>query len=138
VGKTLIAVALVRALDAAGFRARGLKPLASGAERTSERPRNGDALALQAEGRPRAAYALVNPFCFEPAIAPHLAAAGRRVPTRLQACLTGTEGQPRTAPRGHRRRRRMACPAAPGGYTSDLPVEGSGLPASSSGCGSGA
>ena len=27
VGKTLIAVALVRALDAAGFRARGLKPL---------------------------------------------------------------------------------------------------------------
>ena len=57
VGKTLIAVALVRALNAAGFRARGLKPLASGAERTPHGLRNGDALALQAEGRPRASYA---------------------------------------------------------------------------------
>jgi dethiobiotin synthetase len=37
--------------------------------------RNEDALALQAAMNVRASYADVNPFAFEPAIAPHIAAA---------------------------------------------------------------
>lgn len=128
VGKTLIAVALVRALAASGFRARGLKPLASGAERTSDGLRNGDALALQAEGRPRASYALVNPFCFEPAIAPHLAAAEAGVPTPLASLLDwyrrATQDCDRVVIEGAGGWR---VPLHPEGYTSDLP-EALGLP----------
>lgn len=128
VGKTLIAVALVRALGAAGFRTRGLKPLASGAERTPHGLRNSDALALQAEGRPSAPYALVNPFCFEPAIAPHLAAAEAGVPTPLASLLDwyarATQDCDRVVIEGAGGWR---VPLHPEGYTSDLP-ETLGLP----------
>ena len=128
VGKTLIATALVRALNRAGHPARGLKPLASGAVRTAEGLRNPDALALQAEGQPPAPYALVNPWCFEPAIAPHLAAAEAGVETPLPALLDwydharqGCEWTVLEGAGGWR------VPLHPRGYTSDLP-EALGLP----------
>jgi dethiobiotin synthetase len=76
VGKTLIACALVRALRAEGRRVAVMKPVASGAFRTPEGLRNEDAVALieaAGPGRP-ALYSEVNPFCFEPAISPHIAA----------------------------------------------------------------
>ncbi|HEX4649400.1 MAG TPA: dethiobiotin synthase [Steroidobacteraceae bacterium] len=74
VGKTVVACALVRGLRALGARVEVMKPIASGAERTPEGLRSADALALiEAAGSP-AAYALVNPYCFEPAISPHIAA----------------------------------------------------------------
>ncbi|HEX6571429.1 MAG TPA: dethiobiotin synthase [Steroidobacteraceae bacterium] len=122
VGKTLVAVALVRALNAAGLRTRGLKPLASGAMRTPQGLRNADALALQTEGRPPAPYELVNPFCFEPAIAPHLAAAEAGVPTPLATLLDWYAQATRDCDRvviegagGWR------VPLHPEGYTSNLP-----------------
>ncbi len=74
VGKTVIAVALVRALVAQGHRVAVMKPVASGADRTAEGLRNEDALALMAASNVAAPYARVNPFCFEPAISPHIAA----------------------------------------------------------------
>lgn len=82
VGKTVVAAGLVRLLAGQGRRVIGLKPVASGAERTPEGLRNPDALALAAEGTIRVPYALTNPYCFEPPIAPHLAAveAGVEVP----------------------------------------------------------
>jgi dethiobiotin synthetase len=82
VGKTVVAAGLVRLLARQGRRVIGLKPVASGAERTPEGLRNPDALALAAEGTIRVPYALTNPYCFEPPIAPHLAAveAGVEVP----------------------------------------------------------
>jgi dethiobiotin synthetase len=128
VGKTLIAVALLRAWNAAGFRTRGLKPLASGAARTSQGLRNGDALALQAEGRPRVPYDLVNPFCFEPAIAPHLAAAEAGVPTPLAELLDwyrqASQDCDRVVVEGAGGWR---VPLHPEGFTSDLP-DALGLP----------
>ncbi len=74
VGKTVVSCALLRALGKAGYRAAGMKPVASGCERTAEGLRNEDALALQACSGVRFAYERVNPVALEPAIAPHLAA----------------------------------------------------------------
>ena len=74
VGKTVVATGLVRGLVAQGERVAVMKPIASGSERTSEGLRNEDALALMAASNVTAPYAVVNPYCFEPAISPHIAA----------------------------------------------------------------
>jgi dethiobiotin synthetase len=75
VGKTVISCALVRALRDAGRLVGVMKPVASGSLRTAEGLRNADALALMAAaGVPPERYAEVNPYCFEPAISPHIAA----------------------------------------------------------------
>ena len=75
VGKTLVACGLVRVLADRGHRVVGLKPIASGAEMSRSGLRNADALALAAESTVELPYELTNPYCFEPAVAPHLAAA---------------------------------------------------------------
>lgn len=74
VGKTVVAAGIVRALADTGLRVAGLKPIASGAHRSAAGLRNEDALALAAAGAVDLPYETVNPWCFEPAIAPHLAA----------------------------------------------------------------
>ena len=51
-----------------------MKPVASGCELTEAGLRNDDALRLIAESNVKMAYDLVNPFAYEPAIAPHIAA----------------------------------------------------------------
>jgi dethiobiotin synthetase len=82
VGKTVIATAWAQALAGTGHRVVALKPVASGSQRSPDgRLRNADALALQLAANVRLTYDQVNPYCFEPAIAPHLAAeeAGRAV-----------------------------------------------------------
>jgi dethiobiotin synthetase len=58
-----------------GRRVIGLKPVASGAERMPQGLRNADALALAAASSIEAPYPVTNPYCFEPPVAPHLAAA---------------------------------------------------------------
>lgn len=73
-GKTKIALALMARLQADGLRVAGFKPVAAGAEATPAGLRNDDALRLQARSDGAPDYALVNPYCFEPPIAPHLAA----------------------------------------------------------------
>jgi dethiobiotin synthetase len=75
VGKTRVAAALCAAFAARGLRVAAMKPVASGCVRTSVGLRNEDALALIAAANTPADYADVNPYAFEPAIAPHLAAA---------------------------------------------------------------
>jgi len=74
-GKTVAAVTLIRQLRAAGVRVGGFKPVAAGAVRRDGELRNDDALALQAASGLETAYHTLNPYCLEPAIAPHLAAA---------------------------------------------------------------
>jgi dethiobiotin synthetase len=74
VGKTIISAALVRSLVAQGHRVAVMKPVASGSDRTAEGLRNEDALALMAASNVEASYDCVNPYCFEPAISPHIAA----------------------------------------------------------------
>lgn len=74
-GKTYVSCALLRAARAQGVRACGFKPVASGSERTADGLRNEDALALRdAAGTLDEEYSAINPYAFEPAIAPHLAA----------------------------------------------------------------
>jgi len=77
VGKTLVACALLRAMASSGRTAAGMKPVAAGAEAG----RWADVDALAAASTVRAPAKLVNPYAFEPAIAPHIAAelAGSRI-----------------------------------------------------------
>lgn len=74
VGKTRVACALLRALVRSGVRAVGMKPVAAGAVRDGEGLLNEDVAELCAASAGAAPRALVNPYCFEPAIAPHIAA----------------------------------------------------------------
>src|SRR5690242_4583620 len=75
VGKTWVATRVLEAHVAAGRRAAGMKPVAAGAEMTSQGWRNDDALDLAAAGNVRLPYEITNPCCFPAATAPHLAAA---------------------------------------------------------------
>ncbi|WP_312960122.1 dethiobiotin synthase [Stutzerimonas nitrititolerans] len=85
VGKTIVAAGLLHAARKAGFSTAAAKPVASGCEVTADGLRNGDALALLGECSLPMRYEQVNPFAFEPAIAPHLAA--REVGIELTAAL---------------------------------------------------
>jgi len=77
VGKTLVACALLRAFASSGKSTIGMKPVAAG----SENGRWADVDALIGASTVRAPAKLVNPYAFEPAIAPHIAAelAGARI-----------------------------------------------------------
>jgi dethiobiotin synthetase len=81
VGKTLIACALLHRLRARGLRALGMKPVAAGVEPTPQGPANPDVVALRRASSWAAPLNQVNPYCFEPPVAPHLAAqeAGVRI-----------------------------------------------------------
>lgn len=83
VGKTRVASALIRAARAHGTRVCGWKPVATGCESTAEGLRNADALALQRAAGTGEPYALLNPCAYEPAVAPHLAAAASHRPIRI-------------------------------------------------------
>ena len=74
IGKTFVACALMRHLATEGYRVAGMKPVASGCDHTADGLRNDDALKLAAAANVEIPYSLVNPYAFEPAIAPHLAA----------------------------------------------------------------
>jgi dethiobiotin synthetase len=72
VGKTVVGVALLRSLAAAGRSAIGMKPVAAGREEGSAL--NADVVALMAAANVAAPLADVNPYSFARPIAPHLAA----------------------------------------------------------------
>ena len=74
IGKTFVSCALLHALRGQGLRAVGMKPVASGCERTDEGWRNDDALRLRAASDPQPDYALVNPYALPAPTAPELAA----------------------------------------------------------------
>jgi dethiobiotin synthetase len=70
VGKTTVACAMLHAFVAAGKTAVGMKPIAAGLENG----RSADVEALVRAGTVQAPRDLVNPYAFEPTIAPHIAA----------------------------------------------------------------
>ena len=72
IGKTRVAVALLRALAAAGVRAAGMKPVSAGIDAGAQV--NSDVAALAAADGIDLPWADRNPYAFVPAIAPHLAA----------------------------------------------------------------
>jgi dethiobiotin synthetase len=74
VGKTRISVAIIELLQRQGKRVAAMKPIASGCELTIDGLRNDDALQLSQQANVELPYQLINPYAFEPAIAPHIAA----------------------------------------------------------------
>jgi dethiobiotin synthetase len=88
-GKTEIGLALMAALRQRGLEVLGMKPVASGCERTPNGLRNEDARRIQAQGSREVPYAQVNAYAFEPPIAPHIAAgqAGEEIQLEvIRAC----------------------------------------------------
>lgn len=84
IGKTWLAEALLLALRAGGRRAAGMKPVASGCYRGPGGLRSEDAERLLAASGVAIDYQDVNPYAFEPPIAPHLAAAQVGVEMQLE------------------------------------------------------
>jgi dethiobiotin synthetase len=66
-----------------------MKPVASGCERTPEGLRNEDALQLQRQASMPLDYGAVNPYAFEPAIAPHIAAREAGEEIRIDTIVRG-------------------------------------------------
>lgn len=75
VGKTTVSVRLMQQLVAQGLTVIGMKPVASGCEWLDGRWQNEDVRLLTAASNVSAPPELINPYCFKPAIAPHIAAA---------------------------------------------------------------
>lgn len=74
VGKTLIACALLRGWAGLGMRVTGMKPVAAGAQRRRGVWRNEDVVQLRTAGNVDLPQQWVNPYCFAPPVAPHVAA----------------------------------------------------------------
>lgn len=83
VGKTLVACALLRGLAAKGLQVTGMKPVAAGATRRSGVWYHDDVERLRAAANVEASRELVNPYCFAPPIAPHVAAGEAGVSIRM-------------------------------------------------------
>jgi dethiobiotin synthetase len=93
VGKTLVACALLHSFAAAGKSTAGMKPVAAGREGESWQ----DVENLVSAASVKAPRSLVNPYAFEPAIAPHIAAE-----------LASTEIRLRTIEEAHAKLRGLA------------------------------
>lgn len=75
VGKTHTTLALLHYFNQQSLKTAALKPIASGAEQTPNGLRNADAQQLHAAMSMNFTYEQINPWTFELAVAPHLAAA---------------------------------------------------------------
>lgn len=84
VGKTTVTVHLMQQLIAQGLKVVGMKPVASGCEWIDGRWQNEDVKKLTAASNVQAPPEVINPYCFEPAIAPHIAAAHAGVEIQLE------------------------------------------------------
>lgn len=81
VGKTCISLGLVEKLKQSGKSVGVMKPISAGCENTEAGLRNSDAVMLQEVSNVELSYETINPYAFEPPIAPHIAA--REVNTRV-------------------------------------------------------
>ena len=92
VGKTYIACALVRHFVEQGYKTIGMKPVAAGVELVAGRLLNIDVAELIKAGNVDADLALINPYAFEPAIAPHIAAEQAGVNISLEKIQQAFDG----------------------------------------------
>ncbi|TNH67068.1 dethiobiotin synthase, partial [Aeromonas hydrophila] len=89
VGKTLVARTLLLEFAAHGLRCAGYKPISAGCARTPDGLRNLDAVLLQEAASLSLPYDLVNPYAYEPPIAPHIAASEARDAITLKGLSDG-------------------------------------------------
>lgn len=83
IGKTWVALALLRYFAAQGFKVAALKPVASGCVWQAGQLVNPDALLLQQHASMPLSYQQVNPYAFALPVSPHLACADTVVEQRL-------------------------------------------------------
>lgn len=76
-GKSYISAMLLQGCKALNVTAIGVKPIAAG---TDAQDFNGDALLLQQYSGIALPYEVVNPICYQAAVAPHLAAVNEQKP----------------------------------------------------------
>lgn len=74
VGKTTVCLCLMKYLKENGKQVACMKPISAGCDATADGLRNDDAVKLISESSVPLPYELVNPYAFEPPIAPHIAA----------------------------------------------------------------
>lgn len=85
VGKTWVTLALMSHFKAKNLSVLGMKPVASGAEKTGYEWINDDALAIQKNGSFNVDYKIINPFAYGKPISPHLA--GKENPANFNVIL---------------------------------------------------
>ncbi len=74
VGKTYVACKLIKQYVAQGYKVVGMKPVAAGCELVNGEWINDDVLKLEAASNVCVPRSLINPYSFNEAIAPHIAA----------------------------------------------------------------
>jgi dethiobiotin synthetase len=74
VGKTYVSCGLLKWLNNAGLSTIALKPVSSGCQQSVQGLINDDALALQQAASIHLPLTTINPFAFEPPVAPHIPA----------------------------------------------------------------
>jgi dethiobiotin synthetase len=88
IGKTFITCALLQRAGLDGLQAVGLKPIAAG---TDAAGLNDDVEAIRAASNVELAREIINPYCFKPAIAPHIAAAEEGMSIEFEAIKAACE-----------------------------------------------
>ena len=84
VGKTRVSAALISAFKAHDHRVLGMKPIAAGTVLVDEKYQNEDVIMLSDAANVSAPADLINPYLFDPPIAPHIAAAQAGVSISLE------------------------------------------------------
>lgn len=74
IGKTWTTLALMQAAQDQGKIIGGMKPIASGCQKTHDGLRNNDALQILKQSSKPVDYTTVNPYAFAEQVAPHIAA----------------------------------------------------------------
>lgn len=88
VGKTTFSLAMIEALQQRGLKVAAMKPIAAGLEWIEGRWINEDVLALRAAANCNVDFQTMNPYAFQPAIAPHIAAAQAGVVIELDKIVS--------------------------------------------------
>ena len=84
IGKTYVACQLIRQYVAQGYRVVGMKPVAAGCDLINGQWVNEDVRLLTEASNVDAPLHLVNPYCFNAPIAPHIAAEKEQVDIQLE------------------------------------------------------
>lgn len=88
VGKTYVSCGLLRWFNHAGLLTVAMKPISSGCKVTSQGLINADALALQQAANINIPLEIINPFAFEPPVAPHIPAAQENIKLLAKDIIT--------------------------------------------------
>jgi len=91
VGKTLVSAALLKVMSEQGYSSLGMKPVASGCENHMGELLNSDALLLKKNSTIALDYNEINPYAFQPAIAPHIAAKESGVSVTLDSLVQASQ-----------------------------------------------